>query len=622
MKKITIYLSLLFAFFVGITNLLAVDVYNNGVVTGYDVTSNPYSCNGVNKGVYNLFDENNYRYYSSICSVDFPCSYNSSNENSCVGQNRYSYTTTNKCYLTCDNYKGDDVGSNQHDIWNKISSYPVLNCETDPSDPNSLLIDSTKLEVGINTLINNNSCKPSSNFYLLREFEHENGSKIVYVYDSIYKCETKLIIKKECKGFSSGTFKIQVGNDEIELSCGQESDPIVVEAGASIEIKELNNEGYIVSMTNANNGVVQVEDGTTKIVTITNSLGSISINKTNAVNGSPMEGIVFALEKQVNGEWVKATDNTGKNIENIQTNSDGKLTFSGLLEGKYRVVEVSDSNGNFIASDPAIVEINSSNLNVTRDITNNPFKIKLLKVDQNGNKLNGAIFMIQKKSEDGSFETVSPEILVENGEVNLNLEKNGYYRITEIQTPAGYDILNDSIDIEIVNGIVSLVKGDMSYISKTEESGVVVLKIINDKSKIKIYKRDSATGNIISGAKFALTKVDGTAVEEFTTIDGAFSISLAPGSYILSELEAPKGYEKLKENIEFVVKEDGTIETTTNSSLFEIVGMSINIYNVKPTTVPDTGIGLNILLTALGISLLGGGSYIVYKNVKKSKNVK
>ena len=50
--------------------------------------------------------------------------------------------------------------------------------------------------------------------------------------------------------------------------------------------------------------------------------------------------------------------------------------------------------------------------------------------------------------------------------------------------------------------------------------------------------------------------------------------------------------------------------------------MNINIYNVKPTTVPDTGIGLNILLTVVGISLLGGGSYIVYKNLKKRKYVK
>ena len=621
MKKSLIYLSLLFAFFVGMTDALAVDVYNNGVVTGYDVATNPYSCGGVNKGVYNLFDENNYRYYSAMCSADFPCSYNSPSENTCVGQNHYFYTPTNKCYLTCDNYRGDDVGSNQHGIWNKISSYPILNCETDPSDPNYLLIDSTKLEVGINTLINNNSCKPSSDFYLLREFEHENGSKIVYVNDSIYKCETKLIIKKECKGFSSGTFKIQVGNDEIELSCGQESAPIVVEAGASIEIKELNNEGYIVSMTNANNGVVQVEDGKTKEIIITNSLGSISINKTNAANGSPMGGIVFALEKQVNGEWVTATDNTGKNIESIQTNNDGKLTFSGLLEGKYRVVEVSDSSGNYIASDPVIVEINSSNLNKTLNITNNPFRFKLLKVDSNNNELNGAVFMIQKKSETGIFENVS-ELPIENGEADLYLEKTGYYRITEIQAPTGYDILNDSIDIEIVNGNVEIVKGDMNYISKTEESGVTILKIINDKSKVKIYKRDSATGNILEGATLVLIKKGGTLVSTFTTEKGAFEISLEPGSYILSEEKAPKNYEKIKDIFEFVVKEDGTIEAVTNNISYSIEGMSINVYNVKPTTVPDTGIGLNILLTIVGISLVGGGSYIVYKKVKKSKNVK
>ena len=167
-----------------------------------------------------------------------------------------------------------------------------------------------------------------------------------------------------------------------------------------------------------------------------------------------------------------------------------------------------------------------------------------------------------------------------------------------------------------------MTKWDKNYVSYTTENGIFTLRVINDKSKVKIYKRDSATGDLVSGAKLELKQADGTVIEEFTITDSSFSISLEPGRYILSEINAPKGYEKIKDNFEFVVKEDGTIEAVTNNVLFEVNGMSINIYNVKPTTVPDTGIGLNILLTVVGISLLGGGCYIVYKNVKKSKNVK
>ena len=619
MKKSLTYLVALFIFFVGITEVFAVDIYNNGVVSGYGVTSNPYSCGGVNKGVYNLLDENDYRYYSSICSVDFPCTAESQSENSCVGQHNYSYTETKQCYVTCTNYTGNNIGTNQHNIWNNISSYPVASCEGET-------IDSSDLQTGMTTLINNNSCSNNSNFYILKEYQHESGSKVVQVLDDLYNCEPQIKIKKECKGFSSGTFKVKVGNEEISLSCGQTSDPIVVPANTAITIEELNNEGYMTQFSsNVSNGTVSIDYGTIETVVITNAVGSAEIIKTNGSNGSPMEGITFTLEKEVNGEWVKATNYNGNVINDMTTNENGLLNFSGLLIGKYRVVEVTNKSGDYVASDPIEFlisrdEVDSNYKNIL-NIKNNPFKFRILKVDINNNGLENAIFMIQKKGTDNVFETVS-EIPVEKGGTDLFLEKNGYYRITEIQSPLGYDILNDSIDVEIENGSVKRLTADSNYVSISEENGVIVLKIINDKSKVKFYKRDSATGNLLSGATFELLTKDGILVKEFTTTEGAFAIELVPGNYILTEKTAPKNYEKLNSNFEFLVKEDGTIEAITNNIAFEVDGMSINIYNVKPTTVPDTGIGLNILFTTLGVALIGGGGYLVYNNVKKRKNIK
>lgn len=619
MKKITIYLVALFAFFFGMTNTLAVDVYNEGGVTGYDVTSNPYSCSGTNKGVFNLKDESGIRYYSALCSVDFPCSYNSSDENACVGQNRYQYTETKKCYVTCDNYVGTNVGSNQHEIWNKINTYPTGSCEADR-------MSEEDLQKGMDTLINNNTCRADADFYILKEYENENGSKIVSINTEIEKCDPQIKITKVCKGFSTGTFKVKVGNEEITLSCGETSSPIVVPADTPISIEELNSDGYMVYMdSKLTNGTISVGYGKTEEIVITNAVGIVELTKVNGTNGSPMEGIIFSLEKQVNGDWVKATDYNGNIIGDMRTNTDGKLSFSGLLTGKYRVVEVSNSTGNYVVSDIDEFEIANDTIDENYKMNiykeNNPFKLRLKKVDSLGNALSGAVFMIQKLDKDGIPETIS-EVPIENGEIDIYLEKTGYYIISEIQAPVGYDILNVPIEINLKNGELDEYTIDTRFVTVSEENNLLEIKVTNDKSKIKIYKRDSATGNIISGAKLALKRSDGTLVNEFVTMDGTFTVELAPGNYVLSEIEAPKGYETLKDNFEFIVKEDGTIEAVTNSISYSIEGMSINVFNVKPTEVPDTGIGLNILLTVIGLSLLGGGSYIVYKNVKKSKNDK
>ena len=625
MKKNLVYLVALFTFFIGVTECFGATITNYGAVTGFDLTSgNTYTCGSDSKSVLKLLDENNINYYTTSCSSNFPCSDLNNTENTCVGESGYIYEETKACYVTCDNLSSNpsndtEIGNHQHTIWDNLSKYQKTSCEVDRINP-------TDLQNAIDKLISNNVCSTSSSFYILQEYKHnESDSTVVSVNNVNEMCSPQIKIKKECVGFSSGKFNVKVGEETISLSCGETSEGIDVTPNTPISIEELNSEGYMVYYSdNLVNGTISVNSGV-QTVTIKNIVGNVNLTKTNGTNNSPMKGIVFSLEKQVNGEWVKATDTSGNIIGDMATNSDGKLSFSGLLTGKYRVVEVSDSNGNYIASDPVEFTIDKDladeNYSKKLDIINNPFKLKLRNVDSLGNNLSDAVFMIQKLNKDGVPENVS-EVTIENGEKDIYIEKTGSYIITEIQAPLGYDILNNSIEINLENGKLGEYTIVTNFVTVSEENNILTIKIINDKSKVNFYKRDSATGKILSGAKFTLKKADGTILSEFQTLNGAFATQLAPGNYILSEIEAPKGYDPIKENFEFIVKEDGTIEAVTNNVLFEIYGMDINVYNVKPTVVPDTGIGLNILLTVVGISLLGGGSYIVYKNVKKSKNVK
>lgn len=625
MKKSYVYLTALLLFFVGIMNCFAVDIKTTtGWFPGYGISENPYSCAGVNKGVLDLKDQNNVLYYSADCSVDFPC--NPSSGSSCVNTNSYSYNPTGICYITCDNYTDySKLGENQHKIWNKIASYPHIPC-----DENNVT-DSEQYDDAVKTLIAN-GCEASSTFYALKEYKYNidesTTSKVVDVRD-LGKCEPKIEVKKECIGFTTGTFKIQVGDEQATISCG-ETKTFEVAADTPIKVQELNSSNYLVYMDSklSSDGTISVSEGITEKIIITNALGKATLTKTNAVNGSTMKDITFTLEKKVGTEWVPATKADGTTqFENQTTNNNGQLTFSEIPVGEYRLREVSDKNGNFIASNPVPFVINKDSVgkenNYTNFLTttNNPFRVKIVKVDESGNSLDGAVFSIEKKNAQGKFETTSSVTIEKEGNY-INFEKNGVYKIKETQAPIGYDVLQVPFEIEIKDGVVKINSGDLQYVSIAEESGVTVLKITDDKSKIKLYKKDSATDKLVAGAKLVITDSTGKVVRTINTTNNSITLDLNPGKYYITEESAPKGYERLTKKYEFVVKSDGTLQAVTNDPAFEISGMSIIIYNVKPTNVPDTGVAVNVFLTLGGLALIGFGGYLVYKNVKERKNIK
>lgn len=608
MKTSLKYMVVLFLLFFGITNCFAVSIKNTGEITGSN-----YSCNGTNSKIFKLADYNgNLGYYLTSCSENFPCT-----DEECLGNN-YEYTETKKCYVTCDDYSSStEILANQTNIWNNLNNYAETECEGNK-------ISTDNLQKAITKLYENNTCNSQSKFSALKEYSNsDSGSKIVEIMDTDV-CEPKIVIKKYCDGFSSTEkFKIKVGSKIIELKCGDTSEEITgFSAGDNVTITEMDSDGYVVVMspkandyTYDNSITVEAINGTITVA-ITNHLGKVNLTKTNAYNNAPMSGMTFALEKLSSGNWVDATYVNGEKIANKTTDQNGQLTFENLPKGRYRIVEISSSDDNKVVSATDEFEINKDVTEVTIKKTNAPFKIKILKIDQKGNSLKDSKFTIEIKGEDGVYQTISDLTLDENGTI-MYLEKNGIYRITEIQAPLGYDVLSDSIEMQVKDGTITIISGDKNYVNFETENNVPTLKIINDLSKIKIYKRDSATSKMLAGATLVLTKSDGTIISEFkTSATESFAIALEPGNYILYEKSAPKNYETIKDRLEFIVKEDGTLQTSTNSVFYKLSDMEIQVYNVKPTIVPNTGIGTNILIIVGGLLLIGVGGYIIYKNVK------
>ncbi len=175
-------------------------------------------------------------------------------------------------------------------------------------------------------------------------------------------------------------------------------------------------------------------------------------------------------------------------------------------------------------------------------------KVKIKKVDSNNDnkELMGAKFHI----EDSNKKVVGELVTDEKGEAISKELPIGNYTLVETEAPKGYELLKDKIAVKI------------------EKDVVVEIKIGNRKlpvpmGKMKLVKVNTGDKNKkLAGAKFHIEDSNKKVVGELVT-DGqgeAISKELPIGNYTLVEVEAPKGYELLKDKIAIKIEKDVVVE--------------------------------------------------------------
>ncbi|PFO24384.1 hypothetical protein COJ80_15945 [Bacillus cereus] len=175
-------------------------------------------------------------------------------------------------------------------------------------------------------------------------------------------------------------------------------------------------------------------------------------------------------------------------------------------------------------------------------------KVKIKKVDSNNDnkKLVGAKFKI----EDLNGKIVGELVTNEEGEAISKDLPIGNYTLVEKEAPKGYELLKDKITVKI------------------EKDAEVEIKIGNKKlpdpmGKMKLVKVDISDKNKkLAGAKFHIEDAKGKVVGELITDEKGEMISkdLPIGNYTLVEIEAPKGYELLKDKIAVKIEKDTVVE--------------------------------------------------------------
>ena len=287
----------------------------------------------------------------------------------------------------------------------------------------------------------------------------------------------------------------------------------------------INNDGSVIGNTT----VVNYEIPATNI--------DLKIIKVNNLD-EKLVGAKFAIyKKDANGYFsVKVTDGI--------TDINGELVVS-LPEGEYEVVEISAPNG--YIKDSNAQRINLSSTDDSLKFTNIQTKVVLTKVDDIGNKLEGAKFEIFG---DNGATKVASGFTDANGELIVYGLPAGEYDFYESEAPDGYELDNGNYQFTIaIDGTVTGTTQIINYKNKTEVS---IMKV-NEENET------------LSGATFEIYADNGsgsytTLIDEGTTdINGFYKIWLDAGTYEFVEIKAPNGYELDSTRHRFTVNSDGTI---------------------------------------------------------------
>ena len=280
-------------------------------------------------------------------------------------------------------------------------------------------------------------------------------------------------------------------------------------------------------------------------------------------NGEPVAGVTLKIvNKETLREWTYETDNNGK-IELMLDN------------GQYEITEIKAPEEYKLLKNPISVdvELNKENQITIENEKYKEFDFNINKVDSStGKKISGIKFKLTYTTQYGEQKT-EEYVTDENGLAKIpSLYEGIQYQLQEIETIPGYS-LDDQIyefNVEYNNGeyILNTQNPDLKNI---QISGNQINVDIENEPTFKLIK-EGTKGERVAGAKFtvayeenelALTDeyvdgildANGNLIGEVENINGEnlrvvttdengeIALSLLPGRYVVTEVQAPDGYE-------------------------------------------------------------------------------
>ena len=341
-------------------------------------------------------------------------------------------------------------------------------------------------------------------------------------------------------------------------------------------------DGYTISTENHKD--IALEWGKTKTLIFTDTKKpTLIITKTNALTNQGVPDTVFKIQRE-------KADGGVVTLGTYKTDVNGQIVLKGVDAGWYVITEVRAAQGMSLPSNPVTrkylaegenaytdlkgstaLETNktegtgSGNVKVTsgkdygEEIPNYPLNsIVIKKTDANTSKLlAGAAFEVRKVSGDisGNSGTIIGRYTTDDsGIIVITGLEAGAYLIEEVQPPANYLLSENS--------------KQQAWL-KADGTSVVEVAFANyPYGHLLITKTDADTKKPLAGAKFKVTTADGTVVgnangEFITDSNGEILIpNVKPDSYVVTEIQAPEGYE--------ISEEAKTIQVGTDGGTYQL----------------------------------------------------
>lgn len=354
-------------------------------------------------------------------------------------------------------------------------------------------------------------------------------------------------------------------------------------------------DGYTISTDNHKD--IALEWGKTKTLVFTDTKKpTLIITKTNALTNQGVPDTVFKIQRE-------KADGGVVTLGTYKTDANGQIVLKGVDAGWYVITEVRAAQGMSLPSNPvtrkylaegenAYTNLKGSTAITDTDKTENTDKaestdkpentgkntvkvtsgkdygeeipnyplnsIVIKKTDANTSKLlAGAAFEVRKVSGDisGNSGTIIGRYTTDDsGIIVITDLEAGAYIIEEVQPPANYLLSENS--------------KQQAWL-KADGTSVVEVTFANyPYGHLLITKTDADTKKPLMGAKFKVTTADGTVVgnangEFITDSNGEILIpNVKPDSYVVTEIQAPEGYE--------ISEEAKTIQVGTDGGTYQL----------------------------------------------------
>lgn len=358
------------------------------------------------------------------------------------------------------------------------------------------------------------------------------------------------------KTINGVTFKHDNGSNDLKVTTSNGSFGKVTFNSSDYGIYELMPNGAEYSKGSMSNYVYfQFNSGTVQnlifsnyvdpsrfLVSVDVQSGKILIKKTNNI-GNPVAGCNFDLYKD-EGCTQKVASGTSEN--------NGELIFNDLKVGTYFVKETSVPEGYLI--DNTIKRVNVENGQTARvDFMNNEptGKILIYKINENGDKVNDATFIVTAKENITNVAKTKTyyykgqevaKITTVNGVASIDNLPMGSYEVQESSAPTGY-LLNEKVytaKLEYKNSLTPVVEIKVEGVVNKEPTGTIT-----------IIKRDSETGSTPQG--------------DATFVDAKYEVYANEDIYNVAKTK--KYYNKGDFVATRTMNENGTTEDVTNLPL-------------------------------------------------------